>query len=143
LVERVAEDGGRTRAAKLAAELRADLTIFPAVLGAAEVLGLASSLEEEVYLTGTGLDFERAPKHGVKMLRDAIATIEPFRTALELVDKEGRVTASRVSDVLSKRGTKWHFQTETNESIIKAFLMDWAIPAGMLKYEKSGRFQKA
>ena len=144
LVEVAGGIGGKVDAPKLADELGADIAILLPILDAAEMLGLVRVEKGDVHVTELGLKFQKTTKEKLRMLKDRIATIEPFRTALELASKGKPVTASQVADSLEEMGLKWHYQPEINESLIRALLIHWTIYAGLLKYDgKSGKFQKA
>jgi len=144
LVEITGSIGGRVDAPKLADELGADIAVLLPILDAAEMLGLVRTEKGDVHLTEMGHRFQKTSKEKLKILKDRIATIEPFRTALELAAKGKPVTASQVADSLSEMGLKWHYQPDINESLIRALMIHWAIYAGLLKYDgKSGKFTKA
>lgn len=131
-------------APKLADELGADVAVLLPILDTAEMLGLVRSDKGEVHLTELGLKFQKTSKNKVRLLKDRLATIEPFRTALELTAHSKPVTAAQVADTLGEIGLKWHYQPELNESLLRMLLIHWAIYAGLLKYDgKSGKFTKA
>ncbi len=143
LVEVTGSIGGRVDAPKLADELGADIAVLLPILDAAEMLGLVRSEKGDVHLTELGLKFQKASKQKLKVIKDRIAAIEPFRTALELAGKGKPFTAFHVAESLEEMGLKWHYQPDINESLIRALLIHWAIYAGLLKYDgKSGKFQK-
>ena len=144
LVEITGGIGGKVDAPKLADELGADIAVLLPILDAAEMLGLVRSEKGDVHLTDFGLKFQKTTKNKLKMLKDRIATIEPFRTALDLASRGKPVTASQVAHTRGEMGLRWHYKPEINESLIRALLIHWAIYAGLLKYDgKSGKFQKA
>ncbi|MDG7007039.1 MAG: AAA-associated domain-containing protein [Nitrososphaerota archaeon] len=143
LVEITGSIGGKVDAPKLADEMGADIAVLLPVLDAAEMLGLVRSEKGDVHLTEIGLKFQKTSKNKLRLLKDRLATIEPFRTALELASKGKPVTADQVAESLQEIGLKWHYQPEMNEALIQALLIHWAIYAGLLRYDgKSGKFQK-
>ena len=143
LVEVTGSIGGRVDIPKLADELGADVAVLLPILDAAEMLGLVRVEKGDVHLTELGLRFQKTSKQKLKMLKDRIAAIEPFRTALELASKGKPVTSAQVAESLSEIGLKWHYQPDINESLIQALLFHWAIYAGLLTYDgKSGKFTK-
>jgi len=144
LVEVTGALGAKVDVPRLADELGADIAVLLTILDASEMLGLVRSEKGDVYLTEMGHKFQKASKNKVRMLKDRLAAIEPFRTALELASKGKAVTPGQVADALSEIGIKWHYQPELNESLIKALLIHWTIYGGLMKYDgKSGKFQKA
>lgn len=143
LVEVTGSIGGRVDAPKLADELGADIAVLLPILDAAEMLGLVRSEKGDVHLTELGHKFQKTSKLKLKMLKDKIAAIEPFRTALELSAKGKPITAAHVAESLSELGLKWHYQPDINEALIQALLIHWGIYAGLLRYDgKSGKFQR-
>ena len=144
LVEVTGSIGGRVDIPKLADELGADVAVLLPILDAAEMLGLVRVERGDVHLTELGLKFQKTSKEKLKILKDRVAAIEPFRTALELAAKGKPITAAQVAESLSEIGLKWHYQPDINESLIQALLIHWAIYAGLLRYDgKSGKFTKA
>jgi len=144
LVEVTGSIGGKVDVPKLADELGADIAVLLPILDAAEMLGLVRSEKGDVHLTELGLKFQKTSKSKLKILKDRIAMIEPFRTAEELSVHGKPITAAQVAESLAEMGLKWHYQPEINEGIIQALLIHWGIYAGLLRYDgKSGKFQRA
>jgi NitT/TauT family transport system ATP-binding protein len=144
LVEIAGSFGGKADIPKLADEMGADIAVLLPIIDAAEMLGLVRVEKGDVHLTELGLKFQKTTKNKLLVLKDRIATIEPFRTALELAPRGKTVTASQVAGALGEMGLKWHFQPEINESLIRTLLIHWAIYAGLLKYDgKSDKFTRA
>jgi len=143
LVEVTGGLGAKVDVPRLADELGADIAVLLGVLDAAEMLGLVKSEKGDVYLTELGLKFQKASRNKVRMLKDRLAGIEPFRTALDLASKGKPVTAGQVADTLTEIGIKWHYQPELNEELIRALLVHWTIYGGLMSYDgKTGKFQK-
>ena len=143
LVEITGSLGEKVDAPKLADEMGADIAVLLPVLDAAEMLGLVRTEKGDVHLTELGLKFQKTTKNKLRLLKDRLSTIEPFRTALELSLKGKSITAAQVADTQQDIGLRWHYQPQMNESLIRALLIHWAIYAGLLKYDgKSGKFQK-
>ena len=143
LVEVTGGLGPKVDVPRLADELGADIAVLLGVLDAAEMLGLVKSEKGDVYLTELGQKFQKASKNKVRMLKERLAAIEPFRTALDLASKGKSVTAGQVADTLSEIGIKWHYQPELNEALIKTLLVHWTIYGGLMSYDgKTGKFQK-
>jgi len=143
LVEITGSIGGRVDVPRLADEMGADIAVLLPILDAAEMLGLVRSEKGDVHLTELGLKFQKSTKNKLRMMKDRLAMIEPFRTALELVSNGKSITAGQVAESLREMGLKWHYQPEINEALIRTLLIHWAIYAGLLRYDgKSGKFQK-
>ncbi len=108
------------------------------------MLGLVKVEKGDITLTEFGLKFQKTSKHKVKLVKDKLANIEPFKTAIEMGQEKGGVTGSQIAQNLWDRGIRWHHSPEFNESLVQTLLVHWAIYAGLLNYNgKTGIFQKA
>ncbi len=144
LVEVTGSLGPKVDVPKLADELGFDMEVLPSILEAAEMLGLIMNERGDVSLTELGLRFQKTSKKKVMLLKDRLAAIEPFKTAVELAARGKGVTAQTIADTLSQIGIKWNYLPEQNEELIRDLLIHWTIHGGLLKYDgRTGRFEKA
>lgn len=144
LVEVVGGLGTRVDVAKLADEFGSDLVTLLPVLDTGELLGLVKVDKGDISLTEFGVKFQRTSKNKVKLLKDQLSKIEPFKTAIDIASKEGSVSTAEVSEALWEKGIKWHHSPEINETLVQTLLIHWAIYAGLLAYNgKTGKFQKS
>ncbi len=128
---------------RLADEFGSDIATFLPILDTAEMLGLVRNERSDISLTEFGRKFQKTAKHKLALLRNLLAKIEPFRTALELGSLKKNVSASEVAEALRKKGIMWHHNREVNETLVQTLLIHWAIYAGLLMYSgKTGKFQK-
>lgn len=126
----------------LADELGADIAVLLPILDAAEMLGLVKNEKGVVSLTDFGLRFQNTSKQKVRLVRERLSGIEPFKTALELARKKGEIEASDVAEAISQTGYKWHHYEEMNASLVQGLLIHWAIHAGLLTYDgRNGKFR--
>jgi NitT/TauT family transport system ATP-binding protein len=143
LVEVVGGLGTRVDVAKLADEFGSDLVTLLPILDAGEMLGLVKVEKGDVSLTEFGVKFQRTSKNKVRLLKDRLATIEPFKTAIEMASQDGEVSTSEICEALWKRDIRWHHVPELNETLVQQLLIHWAIYAGLLSYNgKTGKFSK-
>lgn len=143
LVEIVGGLGTTVDVARLADEFGSDLVTLLPILDTGELLGLVKVEKGDISLTDFGLKFQKASKNKVKLLKDLLANIEPFKMALELVAQEGSVSTAEISEALWNKDIRWHHSPEMNETLILTLLIHWAIYAGLLSYNgKTGKFQK-
>jgi hypothetical protein len=143
LVETTGGLGTDVDAKTLADEFGADLVTLLPILDTGEMLGLVKVEKGEVSLTDFGLKFQQASKYKVRLLKDRLAEMEPFKTALELamVEKDG-VSAAEICEDLERRDIRWHHIPDINETLVQTMLIHWAIYAGLLSYNgKTGKFQ--
>jgi len=143
LVEITGGMGPKLDVPRAADELGADIDVLFPIIDAAQMLGLVKLEKGDIFLTEDGRAFQKTLKQKVRTLKDRLALIEPFKTAVELASKQRRVTAREVADSLLEKGVKWHYQPEKNELVIRELLIHWSIYAGLLGYGKSGEFHKA
>ncbi|MDG6901432.1 MAG: AAA-associated domain-containing protein [Nitrososphaerota archaeon] len=143
LVEITGGMGPKLDIPRVADEMGADIDVLFPVIDAAQMLGLVRLERGDLSLTEDGHAFQKTLKQKVKTLKDRLAVIEPFRTAMELAAKKHRISASDVAEALQQRGVKWHYQPEVNESVIRELLIHWTIYAGLLTVGKAGEFHRA
>jgi hypothetical protein len=128
---------------RLADEFGSDIATFLPILDTAEMLGLVKNERSDISLTEFGRRFQKTAKHKVALLKNTLAKIEPFKTALELASAKKNVSASEVAEALRAKGVIWHHNQEVNETLVQTLLIHWAIYAGLLMYSgKTGKFQK-
>jgi hypothetical protein len=142
LVEIVGGLGTAVDAAKLADEFGADLVTLLPILDTGEMLGLVKLEKGDISLTEFGLKFQKTSKYKVRLLKEQLSKIEPFKTALDLVNQKGDVSTNEVSEALLERDIRWHHAPEINETLVQTLLIHWAIYAGLLSYDANGRFRK-
>jgi hypothetical protein len=137
LVELIGGSGVRVNLSTIAKELEADLTVLPAVLDAGVMLGLVQSENKEIRLTPMGSNLLMTTDYKLRVLKDSLANIEPFSTALELAAKGGSVTSKQLVRVLREKGILWDQQSDSNYVAVNSLMINWSIFAGLFKYEKS------
>src|SRR5207249_2617226 len=106
LVEVTGGLGPKIDTHRLADELGADIAVFLPILDAAELLGLVKKERGEVSLTEFGLKLQKTSKNKIRLLKDQLSKIEPFRAALELASRNVEVTAEEVADVAERQDRK-------------------------------------
>jgi len=142
LVEVTGGLGSPIDVSRLAYEFGDDIATLLPILDAGEMLGLVKIERGNVNQTEFGLKFQRTSKHKIRLLKDQLLKIEPFKTAVEMVSKQGSVSAAEVADALIRKKVRWHHEQEVNETLVNGLLIHWAIYAGILNY-RSERFQKS
>ena len=137
LLEIIDEAGGRADLRNLEEGLEADLTVLPSVLVAVRQLVLVMSAKGGFLPTELGSRFLMAPTDRPNVLKRAMEIMESFRTALELPSKDGGVSSNHLAEVLRVRGTEWDYREDESRKIVHNQLLSWAIPSGLLTYEKT------
>ncbi|MDG6926423.1 MAG: AAA-associated domain-containing protein [Nitrososphaerota archaeon] len=141
LVEVTGGLGSTINAARLADELGADIAVLIPILDTAELLGLVKAEKGEVTLTEFGQKFQKTTKEKVRLLTSQLSKIEPFKTALDLVSRKGSVSTEEVAAALQSKGIEWYHEPDLNVDLLRTILIHWAIYAGLLSYNKEGRFE--
>jgi hypothetical protein len=141
LVEVTGGLGSKITAARLADELGADIAVLIPILDTAELLGLVKAEKGEITLTEFGMKFQKTSRHKVRLLTDQLRQIEPFKTALDLAAKRRSVSTEEVAESLSEKGLEWYHEPQLNIDLLRTILIHWAIYAGLLTYNKEGRFE--
>jgi len=135
LVESVVADGGRVDAAKLADDFGYDVKSMLPILRAAEMLGLVRVDEGDVSVTPLGTEIAKKKGKALTLLKENISKMEPFKTALELIGRNGFATSRQISEALAKRGMSFSDDGEENERIIEEILVRWGIYTDVVKYD--------
>lgn len=144
LVEIIGGLGAPIDASILADEFGADLVTLLPILDTGEMLGLVKVDKGDVSLTDFGLKFQNSATQKIRMLKDQLSKIEPFKRALELTSQRQSVTTHEISESLLESDIRWHHTKEMNETLVQALLIHWAIYAGLLTYNgKTEKFRRA
>jgi len=83
-----------------------------------------------------------APDKKLRVLRSALAALEPFRTALEVASKAGLNSSKQFVRALDGKGIRWDYRHDENSIIVNNLMIDWSIFAGLFKHTKSQEFLK-
>ena len=143
LVEVTGGLGSPIDLSRLADELGTDIAVLLPILDAGEMLDLVKVEGGAVSLTDLGRQFQKATKNKIRLVRNQLSTIEPFRTALELATHGHAFSSGQVTETLLNTGVGWHHEPEVNEAIVRGLLIHWTIYAGLLSYNgKTDRFRK-
>jgi NitT/TauT family transport system ATP-binding protein len=144
LVEATGGLGSPIDLSRVADELGADIATLLPMLDAAEMLGLVKVERGVVALTEFGSRFQKASKNKMRLVKEQLAKIEPFNTALVLGAHRHAFSSGEVAKTLSKKGVRWHHEPEVNEAVVRGLLIHWTIYAGLLQYDgKADKFRKA
>jgi hypothetical protein len=142
LIDEIGELGDGVHITRMVEETGLDSGVLVRVIKAAEILELVRNEGGGLFLTEDGLKFRGSTMVRIPLLRDRLAAIEPFHTAIELASERGSTTAKDVANTLMDRGIQWHYKPELNEARVRMLLIHWTIRAGLLTYDgKTRKFQ--
>lgn len=105
------------------------------IISACEALGLARIEEGDAILTEHGISFSRRRFSGkIKMLRDLIKNVEPFKSILDYMSR--RKEPASVHQLC----TELKICDDDPDSIsrVKSFILDWLVTTGYLEYDGEG-----
>ena len=143
LVEITGGLGSTVDASRLADELGADIAVLLPILDAAELLGLVETQKGQVVLTEFGHKFQKTLKNKVRLLKEKLSEMEPFRTALEMASHRREVETADIVEELEIEGVRWHHQNDMNYALVQGLLIHWAVYSGILTYDgRTGKFRK-
>lgn len=143
LVDEIGKNGSSAiNVGRLSGETKMGADLLP-ILADAEMLGLVKTDKTNVSTTEFGLTVYEASnyRNKVKLLKDRLSEMEPCFTALSLTSTQGPASANQIAKQLRKGGIEWEQDNQTNESIVQALLVDWAVEAELLKRNRKGQFE--
>jgi hypothetical protein len=141
LVDHIGElASGSVDAARLGKEFEVHLL---AIVKIAEMLGLVKTEKQNISITEFGLKIHGTSNYRGKarLLKEVVAKMEPCNTALALVSSQGSVSIARIAKTLKENGIQWNQDLETNESMIRTLLIDWATETELLRENNRGEFE--
>jgi hypothetical protein len=104
LVDDLGELGTGVRISELAKKTGIDSQVLISVLSAGEMLGLIENENGNLFLSEEGLKLKEVQMAKVSaILKEKVAPIEPFRTAIDLASKGGRTTAGEIAKTKGSR----------------------------------------
>lgn len=127
---------GRVDLPLLSRELGMELGMLLRVIDVAELLGLVKVEDGDVLITSQGQNFSRRVSSGkIKMLRDRVAEVEPFRSIINFVGsrKEG-VQVEEINAALNLCESG-----EEQLDRLRSFIIDWLVMTGWLGYNGADR----
>ena len=144
LIDVTAELGSLLDLARLADELGGDIDTLLPILDTTEMLGLIEVKKGIVSLTQLGLRFHKTHRNKIRLIKEQLSKLEPFKTAFEFSFHARSFSSTEVAENLSDRGIRWHHEPDLNEAVVHGLLVHWAIYAGVLRYNgKTGKFERA
>jgi hypothetical protein len=123
---------------ELEKEMEVDLDDLMPIVYTASSLGLVSAESGNISMTTAGKEFIHANMRRRKeIIRQSIASLEPFKTAVELQEFE----IPALSEALEKKGIQT-YNTPSGLHDLELILIEWGIYSGLLK-KKGDRFRVA
>ncbi len=115
---------------------------FIPILDTAELLGLVKVEKGDISLTEFGQKFQKTSKNKVKLLTDQLAQDRAVQDRGRACQQAGLgLRRGGRARPWQRGGSPGTTKPEMNQSLLTTILIHWAIYAGLLNYNKSGRFE--
>ncbi|MEM3833260.1 MAG: AAA-associated domain-containing protein [Thermoprotei archaeon] len=112
------------------------------VLEIAEMLGFAVIDGGDIFLTESGELFIKAPVQSRRsILRDKVKNLEPFKSALSLINKQGSFKIEELIELLSSLGYSEINEIGFRDKLVQT-LIDWGLYIGLFLYSSDNNFFK-
>jgi len=123
---------GHLEISELAEEADEQIDDLLPLIEACKLLGFAEIDNSEIKLTNSGakLDFTNFSKS----IRDNLADIEPFESALKIIgDRE--VNTQKLFSTLRSKGITLHSDEVTSDALLKKVMLRWGVRSKLLNYD--------
>ncbi len=100
------------------------------LLDACVMLGIVKLEDGSIALTEQGRKLKQTSID--KYIEKKISNIEPFKSSIMILKKEGELPTTELSELLRERGIYLHNETEINAALLREALYRWAISYHML-----------
>ncbi len=133
VIEILKDSGGKMNLAKLSDETQENIDKLLPLLEAGSLLGLIKIGKNEVVLTPRGkkLTLENL----AKTLSNEIAKIEPFRTAIKIIEEKGPQSTYDLVRTLRKKGVKSYSDEALDVEAVRNLLIKWGIRSKIFEYD--------
>ncbi len=126
------QNKGRMEMSRLAEESEEHIDDLLPLIEACKLLGFISIDDSEVMLTeaGSKLNFSNFSKS----IHDRLSDVEPFKTALKIMD-EREVSTEDLFSTLRERGVIVHGDDATNDMLLKKLFIRWGVRGKLMSYD--------
>lgn len=124
--------GGTIELSKLAEEANEQIDDLLPLVEACKLLGIATVDESEIKLTplGNSLNINNT----LKVIKEKLIEMEPFFSAVEILNMEGNLSTEDLLQKLNERGIYLHGEKEQNEFLMKKMLLRLGVRAKLVYY---------
>jgi hypothetical protein len=134
IVEIIKDNGRMIEMSKLAEETNDDIDdLFP-LIDTCVMLRLCTISKGVVKLTKSGS--ELASHNTKELFSKALRKVEPFKSAMAMVGREG-LTTKELASKLGKKGVSFHPDDITNRELLKNLLVKWGVTNNLFHYDGS------
>ncbi|HUC38816.1 MAG TPA: AAA-associated domain-containing protein [Candidatus Acidoferrum sp.] len=131
LVRILMENEGSISVSRLSKRVHQNIDGLLPVLEACTMLGIAAVSDATVTLTGQGRKLKQSNIDS--FIAKGIARIEPFKTAISTLRKEGELSTMELSELLKEHGIKMYTDADVNATLLREELLKWMISYKLMK----------
>ncbi len=130
VVRIIKENGGSIQISRLSKTISKNIDELLPLLDASVMLGIAKLDDGNIVLTEQG---RRLTQVNIDtFIEKKISVIEPFKSIIAILKKEGALSSTELSELLKERGIALHAESEINTALLREALYRWAISYHML-----------
>lgn len=119
---------------KLAKETKKTIDELLPVIEACAMLGFVNLYDGEIRLTKTGTQLDIG--NFQSLIRKDIVKSEPFKTTLELLEANEKLSTRKLAKLLAARdGILFHGREKDNEQLLRHILLRWAVRCQIMRYD--------
>jgi hypothetical protein len=127
----IKENEGSASISALSRKIHQNIDELLPLLDACAMLGILKVSDAHVSLTEQGRKLTQANTD--PFIAKKISGIEPFKSVLSILKREGELTTMELSELLKERGIAMYADAEVNAVLLKEELFKWAILFKILK----------
>ncbi len=133
IISIIMDNGGKISLPQLSDEAEEDIDKLLPLLEAGSLLGLMKIKGASVALTekGKGLNLENL----AKILSNALAKIEPFKTAMKILKEKGPLTTRDLVRSLRKMHVKIYTDEALDIEAVRKLMLRWGVRSKMFSYD--------
>ncbi len=127
------QNGGSIELARLAAETEEQVDDLLPLVEACKMLGFIKINRSVIKITPAGRKVTFA--NSLKMVRERLVGIEPFKSALKVLDKEGEMSTEALFANLRSNGVYLHGDKDMNEFLMRKMFLRLGVRSKLLYYD--------
>ena len=131
IIRLIKENRGSLSISALSRKVHQNIDELLPMLDACTMLGILKVSDAHVSLTEQGRKLTQANIDS--FIAERISGIEPFKSALSILKKEGELTTMELSELLKERGIAMYADAEVNAVLLREELFKWTILFKILK----------
>lgn len=132
IIDLIKRNGGAIELSELATEAGEQIDDLLPLVEACKLLGFTTVKDSTIKLTKQGS--KMTVSNSSKMIRDGLTRVEPFKSTLDILNKN-YATSKELVDLLYAKGIFVHGDVETNRQLLKKMLLRFGVRANLISYD--------